>query len=198
MFDFVTRGVFALARAEVDYYFDNNGKMTISASLNKICPLTDQLPRFGVHTELPKNFENVNYYGRGPVENYSDFKEHSPVGIYDTTVSNMPHKYIKPQDSGNRGEVRFSTVTDDNGTGFKFTAVDKCFNFNANHFTLGQLKKAKHIEDIPDTDTTFTAIDGFVRGTGSGSCGPIPSKEHMIKFGYTSPLRFKFEVEPLR
>lgn len=198
VFDIVTREVFVLARAEVDYYFDNKGKMTISASLNKICPLTDQLPRFGVHTELPKNFENVNYYGRGPVENYSDFKEHSPVGIYDTTVSNMPHKYIKPQDSGNRGEVRFSTVTDDNGTGFKFTAVDKCFNFNANHFTLGQLKKAKHIEDIPDTDTTFTAIDGFVRGTGSGSCGPIPSKEHMIKFGYTSPLRFKFEVEPLR
>ncbi|MGN1420760.1 MAG: glycoside hydrolase family 2 TIM barrel-domain containing protein [Eubacterium sp.] len=197
-FDFVTRGLFVLAKAEVDYYFDKNGKMTISASLNKICPLTDQLPRFGVHAELPKNFENVNYYGRGPVENYSDFKEHSPVGIYDTTVSDMPHKYIKPQDSGNRGEVRYSILTDDKGIGFKFTALDKCFNFNANHFTLGQLKKAKHIEDIPDTDTTFTAVDGFVRGTGSGSCGPIPSKEHMIKFGYTTPLKFTFEAEPLK
>ncbi|MGN1328919.1 MAG: glycoside hydrolase family 2 TIM barrel-domain containing protein [Eubacterium sp.] len=198
VFDFVTRGVFVLAKAEVDYYFDNNGKMIISASLNKICPLTDQLPRFGVHAELPKNFENVNYYGRGPIENYSDFKEHSPVGIYETTVSKMPHKYIKPQDSGNRGDVRYSSVVDEKGIGFKFTALDKCFNFNANHFTLGQLKNAKHIEDLPDTDTTFTAVDGFVRGTGSGSCGPIPSKEHMIKFGYTSPLKFIFEAEPLK
>ena len=110
----------------------------------------------------------------------------------------MAHKYIKPQDSGNRGDVRYSIISNKNDVGFRFSAVKNYFNFNANHFTLGQLKNAKHIEDLPDTDTTFTAIDGFVRGTGSGSCGPIPSKEHMIKFGYTSPLRFKFEVEPLR
>ncbi len=198
VFDFVTRGIFVLARAEVDYYFDKNGKMTVSASLKKVCPLTDQLPRFGVHAELPKEFELVNYYGRGPVENYSDFKEHSPVGLYETTVSKMAHKYIKPQDSGNRGDTRFSTVTDENGVGFKFTAIENYFNFNANNFTLGQLKAAKHIEDLPDTDTTFTAVDGFVRGTGSGSCGPIPSKEHMIKFGYTSPLKFTFEAEPIK
>lgn len=72
------------------------------------------------------------------------------------------------------------------------------FNFNANHFTLGQLKKAKHIEDLPDTATTFAAVDGFVRGTGSGSCGPIPSKEYQIKFGYLSPLEYSFEVEPIK
>lgn len=72
------------------------------------------------------------------------------------------------------------------------------FNFNANHFTIGQLKKAKHIEDLPDTATTFAAVDGFVRGTGSGSCGPIPSKEYQIKFGYLSPLEYSFEVEPIK
>ncbi len=79
-----------------------------------------------------------------------------------------------------------------------FSAVESYFSFNANHFTLGQLKNAKHIEDLPDTDTTFVAIDGFVRGTGSGSCGPIPPKEHQIKFGYTSALNFSFEVEPVK
>lgn len=196
VYDFVTRGVFVLARATVDYFFDKNGKITISSSLNKVFPLTDQLPRFGVHTELKNEFENVKYYGRGPVENYSDFKEHAPIGVYETTVSNMAHKYIKPQDSGNRGDVRYGMLTNENGAGLKFTALYKYINFNANHFTLGQLKKAKHIEDLPDVDTTFVAIDGFVRGTGSGSCGPIPSKEHMIDFGYLKPLSFSFEVEP--
>ncbi len=198
IYDFVTRGIFVLARSEVDYYFSNDGKMRITASLKKVCPLTDQLPRFGVHIELAKDFEDVEYYGRGPIENYSDFKEHSPIGIYNTTVSKMPHKYIKPQDSGNRGDVRYSVLKDEKGVGFKFTCVNKPFSFNANHFTLGQLISAKHIEDLPDTNTTFTAIDGFVRGTGSGSCGPIPSKEHQIKFGYASPLEYSFEVDPIK
>ena len=198
VYDFVTRGVFVLARAYVDYFFDKNGKITVNATLVKVCPLTDQLPRFGVHTELTRDFENVKYYGRGPFENYSDFKEHAPVGIYETTVSKMAHKYIKPQDSGNRGDVRYSMLTDKNGTGLRFTALEKYINFNANHFTLGQLAKAKHIEDLPDVDTTFAAVDGFVRGTGSGSCGPIPSKEHRIDFGYFKPLSFSFEVEPIK
>ena len=197
VYDFVTRGIFVLARATVDYCFDKNGKVTISTSLKKVCPLTDQLPRFGVHTEMPCEFENVEYYGRGPVENYSDFSEHAPIGIYKTTVSDMPHKYIKPQDSGNRGDVRYSTLSNKNGEGLKFTALKKYINFNANHFTLAQLKRAKHIEDLPDVDTTFVAVDGFVRGTGSGSCGPIPSKEHMIEFGYFKPLNFSFEIEPI-
>lgn len=195
VYDFVTRGVFVLARANVDYCFDKNGKITISTSLKKVCPLTDQLPRFGVHTELKNQFENVKYYGRGPVENYSDFKEHAPIGVYETTVSDMAHKYIKPQDSGNRGDVRYSVLTDEKGAGLKFTALEKYINFNANHFTLEQLKKAKHIEDLPDVNTTYVTVDGFVRGTGSGSCGPIPSKEHMIDFGYFKPLNFSFEVE---
>lgn len=197
VYDFVTRGVFVLAKAYVDYFFDKNGKITVSTSLFKVCPLTDQLPRFGVHAELRSEFENVKYYGRGPIENYSDFQEHSPIGIYETTVSDMAHKYIKPQDSGNRGDVRYSVLTNDKGAGLKFTALYKYINFNANHFTLNQLKNAKHIEDLPDTDTTFVAVDGFVRGTGSGSCGPIPSKEHMIAFGYSKPLNFSFEIEPI-
>ena len=195
VYDFVTRGVFVLARANVDYCFDKNGKMTISTSLKKVCPLTAQLPRFGVHTELKKELEKVKYYGRGPIENYSDFKEHAPIGIYETTVTDMAHKYIKPQDSGNRGDVRYSVLTNETGTGLRFTALERYINFNANHFTLEQLKKAKHIEDLPDVDTTFVAVDGFVRGTGSGSCGPIPSKEHMIAFGYLKPLNFSFEVD---
>ena len=198
VYDFVTRGLFVLARAEVNYFFEKTGRMRFSVSLKKICPLTDQLPRFGVHCELPKDFENVEYYGRGPIENYSDFKEHSPIGVYETTVSKMPHKYIKPQDSGNRGDVRYSVVTNEKGIGFRFSAVENYFSFNANHFTLGQLKAAKHIEDLPDTATTFTAVDGFVRGTGSGSCGPIPPKEHQIKFGYISPLEYSFEVKPIK
>ncbi|MDD6012381.1 MAG: glycoside hydrolase family 2 TIM barrel-domain containing protein [Oscillospiraceae bacterium] len=193
-YDLVTRGIFVLAHSCVDYFFGKDGEVQVTASLKKVCPFTAQIPRFGVHAELPAAFEKVEYYGRGPVENYSDFKEHSPIGVYDSDVAHMAHKYIKPQDSGNRGEVRYAAINSGNSK-IRFSAVGKFLSFNANHFTLKQLKKAKHIEDLPDTDTTFAAIDGYVRGTGSGSCGPIPSKEHLIKFGYTKPLQYTFKIK---
>ena len=110
----------------------------------------------------------------------------------------MAHKYIKPQDSGNRGETRYSVLKSENGEAIRFNAVNKPFSFNANHFTLNQLIAAEHIEDLPDTNTTFASIDGFVRGTGSGSCGPAPSKEHLINFGYKKPLEFTFEIVPVK
>lgn len=196
-YNFITRGIFVLAKAYVDYRISANGEMTVHAALKKVCPLTAQLPRFGVHLEMPKSVEKVTCYGRGPAENYADFKEHAPVGIYETTVTEMAHKYIKPQDSGNRGDVRFGTLSDENGRGFRFTAADRYLNFNANHFTLNQLIKAKHIEDLPDTDTTFVSVDGFMRGTGSASCGPAPAKEYLIPFGYARPLEYTFSVKPL-
>lgn len=194
-YSFVTRGIFKLAKAYIDYTFGDNGKIYITATLKNSNPFTAILPRFGVHCELPSNFESVQYYGLGPDENYSDFKEHSIIGIFENTVSDMAHKYIKPQDSGNRGEIRYAAITTDKGEEIRFNAVEKAFNFNANHFTLGQLVKADHIEDIPDLDTTFASVDGFVRGTGSGSCGPATTKEHSISFGYGKPLEFTFEFE---
>ena len=193
----VTRLLFNLANARIDYTFDNDGKIYVDVKLTKTCPVTAEIPRFGVHAELDSTFENVEYYGRGPKENFSDFLEHSPIGIYDTTVTKMPHKYIMPQDSGNRCDVRYSVLSNKNGDGIKITAQNNYYNFNANHFTLEQLKKAKHIEDLPDTDTTFVAVDGFVRGTGSGSCGPLPTQGHTIKFGYTCPLEYSFKIETL-
>lgn len=192
---FVTRAIFVLASATVDYVFDEFGNIYVTVNLSQVCPFVDQLPRFGVHAELDSKFENIEYYGRGPEENYSDFIEHSPIDVYKTTVTNMAHKYIKPQDSGNRGDTRYSVLMNDKGNCIKFSALSKFFNFNANHFTLNQLLKANHIEDLPDTDTTYTSIDGFVRGTGSGSCGPAPSKEHLIEFNYGEPLTYSFKVE---
>lgn len=197
-FAFITRAFFVLANAQVDFDFDKDGKIYVTAKLTKVCPVLAEIPRFGLHVELNPEFENVQYFGRGPVENYSDFKEHSTIGIFDTTVSNMPHKYIKPQDSGNRGDIRYSILCNDSGKGVKISAQENSFNFNANHFTLEQLKNANHIEDIPDVNTTFTAIDGFVRGTGTGSCGPLPTEGHTIDFGYCKPLEFSFKIETLK
>lgn len=193
-FKFITRKIFTLAKAEVDYCFNDNGTVYVTVRLKKSNPLTVNLPRFGVHLEMPSDFEETEYYGLGPAENYSDFKEHCALGIYKIPVTEMAHKYIKPQDSGNRGETRYASIGAGADKKIVFYAIDKPFNFNANHFTLEEMKAAKHIEDLPDTDTTFVSIDGFVRGTGSGSCGPQTAKEHTIPFGFRKPLEFTFEI----
>lgn len=193
-FVFIGKKLLRLATATVDYRIGENGKIKVTAKLRKNSPLTKSLPRFGVHCEFSKDFTDVSYYGRGPAENYSDFREHSPIGRYECAVSEMAHKYIKPQDSGNRGDVRESALISDNAR-IIFRADGKPFNFNANPFTLDQLNKANHIEDLPDVDTVFTAVDGFVRGTGTGSCGPGPADEHTIDFGYKKPLEYSFTFE---
>lgn len=197
-YDFITISGKKLAEAQVDYTFDAKGRFMVNAQLKKFhASLLTQLPRFGVHIEMPAAFEQICYYGRGPLENYSDFKEHAPFGRYETTVSAMAHKYIKPQDSGNRGEVRMGRIADADGKGFVFHACQRPFSFNANHFTLGQLVRAGHIEDIPDVDTSFISIDGFVRGTGSASCGQTkPPKQHRVPLRALKPLSFCFLVDP--
>ena len=191
---FIGKGVLILANATVDYRIDKNGKIKVTAKLKKFFPLTAILPRFGVHCEFDPSFKTAGWYGRGPIENYSDFKEHSPIGRYESAICDMAHKYIKPQDSGNRGATREATLVSDNAK-IIFRADGKAFDFNANPFTLEQLKKAKHIEDLPDCETVFAAVDGFVRGTGTGSCGPGPAKEHTIEFGYSKPLEYSFTFE---
>lgn len=197
-YNFVTRKVFVMARSVVEYRFDRDGKISVTAKLRKICPFTNQLPRFGVHGEFTDSLKNVRYYGQGPLDSYSDFKEHTTVGIYHTTVAQMAHKYIKPQDSGNRTEVRFAELTDEQGNGVRLKACGEYLNFNVHPFTLQELVKAKHIEDLPDKEVSFVSADGFVRGTASGSCGPIPDKNHRVLFGYFRPLSYTFEIEPIR
>ncbi len=195
-YKFIGKKILTLAKATVDYRIDENGKIKVTAKLKKAFPLTRMLPRFGVHCEFSGEFESTEYYGRGPIENYSDFKEHSPIGRYECAVSDMGHKYIKPQDSGNRGDTREAALVSESAK-IVFKADGKAFSFNANPFTLKQLIKANHIEDLPDCDTVFTAVDGFVRGTGTGSCGPGPAKEHTIDFGYSKPLEYSFTVEAI-
>lgn len=193
-FDMVTRGIFILAKAAVDYHFTSGGKITVDVELKNVCPLTAELPRFGVHCEMENRLSEVLYYGRGETESYSDFKEHTTVGIFKTTVDKMAHKYIKPQDSGNRSQVRFARLTDNASDGIVIKAREKLLNFNVNPFTLTQLVRAKHIEDLPDKNVSFVTVDGFVRGTGSGSCGPLTAKEHRIPFNYFKPLKYSFDI----
>jgi beta-galactosidase/beta-glucuronidase len=195
-------GKYKLFNVTVVYVVDGRGKITVTARLivgALLCKIYKRMlpiQRFGLEIELDGKYDNVEYFGRGSGETLPDIKDHAPVGIYSKKVEDLREKYIKPQDSGNRSEVRYLKISDDKGNGLIFKKAGDNFNFAANRFTTKQLDEAKHQEDLIEKDTVNLRIDGFVRGTGSNSCGPLTLKKYTINMN--GPLVFSFSIEPIR
>ena len=153
------------------------------------------IPRFGVQLEMPKNFKNVRYFGLGPFVNLPDFKEHTLTGVYSTAIWDMHENHIKPQESAVRCDVRFAQITDCDGMGFSFEAIDKPFVFSANPFTPQQCAKAMHKEDLPKGNTSCINIDAEILGAGSNACGPLTSNKYRL--GKLKGKKLSFVVKPI-
>lgn len=176
------------------YEIFGDGTVKVSAKCNKSKNMVFA-PRFGITLEMPRAFENVEYYGLGDTPNLSDYREHAMLGIYKTKVEDMSEKYIKPQESSMRSEVRFATVTDENNNGLKFTSIGGRMVFSADHYTSQQCAKALHKEEVQSCNTTFLNFDSFQQGAGSNSCGPVPSKEY--KKNKLTGEEIKLVVQPV-
>ena len=151
-----------------------------------------QIPRFGVRLVLPNEWSNVKYYGLGERENLPDFKEHAMVGIYETTVDAMHEPYVFPQDNGNHGEVRWLELTDEQGRGLRISNAPGKLSFSAHRYSQENLIAAKHQEDLKDEGAVFLSVDGFMRGSGSSSCGPDTLDEY--KLDLAKGLEFSFVI----
>lgn len=153
------------------------------------------LPRFGVMLEMPKEYENIKYFGLGEDVNLPDYKEHTINKIYQTTVDKLKEDYIKPQESATRCDVRFAEITNASGFGLRCEAVNKPFIFSASHYTSNQWAKAMHRDDLVDLPTTCVNIDASVLGAGSNACGPLPDKKDRV--GSLSGKKLSFVVKPI-
>ena len=172
------------------YTVYGNGHIDVDTKLERARGY--DLPKFGLTLEIPKEFCNVRYYGRGDKENYSDFNEHSSIGIYESKVDKMFEPYIRPQDSGNRGDTRWFEVTNDEGEGLVFEAIGKPFNFSTLPFDDKVVAEAKHRQELTHQDKTVVKVDGFVRGVGSNSCGEDTRYEH--RHTSTAPIEYSFKI----
>ena len=164
--------------------------------LNKFRLKPLELPRFGVNIKLDKSLQNVEYYGLGDLENLPDFREQSIMGVYSSSVDGLNVDYIRPQDNGNHGECRYVRLTDSDGKGVMIAACEKPFSFSAHNYGNELLDKARHIEDIRAEDFVSLNVDGFVRGTGSNSCGPNTLKQYRVYL--KDELEFEFCIKAVR
>lgn len=170
-----------------------DGRILVDTTLDYVKGIRN-LPRYGMVLEMPKEFNQVCYFGMGDEQSLSDFNAHVALGVYQSRVADMHEKYIRPQESGMRSECRWAEVTNEAGVGLRFDYLDRHFVFNANHYTVQQLAQCGHIEDVKEYDTTNVHIDGFMMGAGSNSCGQKPTKEHLLK---NKKLQFSFSVTPI-
>lgn len=179
------------------YKIHSDGLVNAECVLNKgpFGPL--EIQRFGVTVELPKDFSEIEFYGRGSdekMENLCDLKAHSAVGIYKTTVEDMHEPYIMPQDNGNCGGVKYLKLFDKDGNTFTVYGDPK-FSFSAHNYTQDSLERAKHREEIEYADSCVLSIDGFMRGTGTNTCGPDTLSNYRVKTDRTLKFRFSFKAE---
>ncbi len=178
----------------VHYEVYPDATIKVSLSLDKKWKGPKHLPRFGVTLELPKTFKHVLYYGRGEAENLPDFNAQAPIGLYSAKVSDMHENYVKPQDNGNHGDVKYLRLTDGNGDGIQFIGADK-FSFSVHNYSQGLLHEAKHREDLYVQNTTFLSLDGYMRGSGSNACGPDVLDKYLTSF--QKEVSFAFSVQPV-
>ena len=142
------------------YTIYSNGDMIVENRLAST--LENYMLRIGMNMELTPGFENVEYYGRGPGENYSDRALGSPVGIYKTTINDMFEPYIRPQFFGNRTGVRWIKVTDANGAGIMVIAKDTleacASNYDDTDFEV-EGKPARHLYQVAKRQGAVLNID---------------------------------------
>ncbi|HEY9250596.1 MAG TPA: beta-galactosidase small subunit, partial [Rariglobus sp.] len=155
------------------------------------------LPRLGVTLALPAGFEQLAWYGRGPLENYRDRNRASMIDLHSSSVTAQYVPYIVPQEHGNHTDVRWVSLSHPAAAStaaptLHATARDT-LEFSASHFTPADLFSAAHTFDLNPRPETYLNLDYFHSGLGTGSCGPatlppyeVPSGRH--EWHYTLTL----------
>ncbi|MDR2840059.1 MAG: DUF4981 domain-containing protein [Paludibacter sp.] len=144
-----------------------------------------EIPRFGMRMTLPSEFDNFEYYGRGPLENYSDRNTASFVGIYGSTVAEQNFDYIRPQENGNHSDVRWLTLTNKDGFGLKITGIEplsvKVAHNPWEDLDFGINKKNTHPSDITPRKEVYLNVDYLQRGLGGDdSWGRLPHEPYRL------------------
>ena len=188
------------AKLYLTYTINNRGAVKVNQKMvaDKGKKASDMF-RFGMQLVMPKDFEYVSYYGRGPVENYSNRNHSTDLGIYHQTVDEQFYPYIRPQETGTKTDIRWWKVLDVKGTGLQFVA-DAPFSASSLHYTIesldeGPVKKQGHSQEVEKADLTNVLIDKAQMGLACiDSWGGMPEPEFRLPY---EDYEFTFIMTPV-
>ena len=143
---------------ELTYTFTPDAALTVCAK-TKVTYNAPALPQFGFVWQLPKSFENVQYYGYGPHEAYAERWQSTKIGLYDTTVTDLYEPYIAPQESSAHLGTKYACLSDADGKQFRILAQtpEQGFSFKALHYDNDTLRNTKHNDELTQQDATFVS-----------------------------------------
>lgn len=194
---------FFLNDVQSDYYMSYtvmpNGEIKIDVEFAAGIDQLPEMPRFGMEMILASEFDNFEYYGRGPWENYSDRNYSSHIGIYSSKVADQFYPYIRPQETGNKTDVRWLKLTNDEGLGIWIEGVQplsvSALHYRSEDLDPGLTKKGQRHIDINPRSEVFLNIDLAQRGLGGDdSWGRLPHSPYRLQDKFYS---YSYIIKPV-
>lgn len=187
-------------KLELQYVINNVGGIQVTQKLlaNETAEVSDMF-RFGMKLEMPADYSTIQYYGRGPVENYSDRKYSQFIGLFNQNVCEQFYPYIRPQETGTKSDLRWWKQTTVGGTGLGFVS-DNAFSASALNYTVEALddgleKDQRHAPEVPKSDFVTVCIDKVQMGLGCiNSWGALPLDEYRVPY---QNYEFTFMIKPV-
>lgn len=150
------------------------------------------MPEFGMLFKMDADYDQVSWYGLGPMETYADRKKGAKLGIYSNEVKDNLARYLVPQECGNKMEVRYASVTDKEGFGLLFRGNH--MNFSALPYTPHEIESAMHEYELPQVHYTVIRVALAQIGIGGDdSWGALPHKEFLIQPKEKMIFQFSFK-----
>ena len=189
------------AKLYLTYTINNEGavKVTQKMTTDKAAEISDMF-RFGMQMQMPENLDQINYYGRGPIENYSDRNNVTDLGNYKQTVKEQFYSYIRPQETGTKTDIRWWKQTNKGGNGLMFVSEApfsaSALNYSIESLDDGTQKEQRHSELVSQINYTNMCIDKVQMGLGCvNSWGALPLEQYRIHYG---DHEFSFIMKPIR
>ena len=174
------------------YTVYGNGEVDI---FNEFIP-SREMERFGMQLKVPGKLNRITWFGKGPHETMSDRNSSGIIGIHSLPVEKAIHNYLFPQENGNRSEVRWMTLTDENGYGILFKdAGGTLLNVSVWPYDMEDLNEAEHIHELPRRQNNTVNIDYKQKGVG-GDIPAMPSVHKEYRLGKGLTYHYGFTIKP--
>ena len=188
------------AKLSLTYVINNEGTMKVTQKMtaDKNAKVANMF-RFGMQMQMPRSFDQVEYYGRGPVENYIDRKGNADLGIYRQSVAEQFYSYIRPQENGTKSDLRWWKTLNVSGHGIQVVVAEP-LSASALHYTIESLdegihKQQGHSPEVEEADLTNFCFDLIQAGLGcEDSWGRIARPEYQVPYG---DYEFTFILKPM-
>ncbi len=169
------------------FIINGDGIIKVSNDLNATKGKHKNLFKFGNELILPESFTSIKWYGRGPFESYVDRQHSAKVGLYEGSIADQYFPYIRPQETGNKLDVRWVELLRSDSSGIKIYS-ENLLNISALHFSKedldsGSMKTQKHAGELSSREKVYLNVDGFQQGIGSiNSWGALPLDDYMLPY----------------